>query len=50
MIKRFAIILITTFASLIAILYGLYSSPVYEANAMIQVEGNSSSVPGFVDA
>ena len=47
--RKILILLITGFFSSIGILYALFSTPIYKATAMIQVEESSPSMPGFDD-
>jgi len=47
--RKIFILLITGFFALIGILYALFATPIYKASAMIQVEENASSMPGFDD-
>ena len=47
--RKIFILMITGFFASIAILYALFSTPIYKATAMIQVEENSTSMPGFDD-
>jgi tyrosine-protein kinase Etk/Wzc len=47
--RKLLIVLTTALFALAGIAVALFSTPIYNANAMIQVEDNSSSVPGLDD-
>ena len=47
--RKLFILMITGLFALIGILYALFSTPIYKATAMIQVEESSPSMPGFDD-
>ncbi|MFC3033113.1 polysaccharide biosynthesis tyrosine autokinase [Pseudoalteromonas fenneropenaei] len=47
--RKLFILLVTALFTLVGIAYAVFSTPIYQATAMIQVEEKSSSVPGFDD-
>lgn len=47
--RKYFIIGLTTLFMLFGVLYAVFSTPVYQATAMIQVEKGGSSVPGLDD-
>ncbi|WAL80246.1 polysaccharide biosynthesis tyrosine autokinase [Shewanella sp. DAU305] len=47
--RKYFIIGLTTLFMLIGVMYAVFSTPVYQATAMIQVEKGGSSVPGLDD-
>ncbi|WP_462152113.1 polysaccharide biosynthesis tyrosine autokinase [Pseudoalteromonas xiamenensis] len=47
--RKLFIFLVTTFFALCGIAFAIFSPPIYQATAMIQVEEKSGSVPGFDD-
>lgn len=47
--RKYFIIILTTAFMLIGIVYAVFSTPIYQATAMIQVEESGGSVPGFDD-
>ena len=47
--RKLFIIALTTVFMFIGVVYALFSTPIYQATAMIQVEENGGSVPGFDD-
>lgn len=47
--RKYFIIALTTVFMAIGIVYAVFSTPVYQATAMIQVEKSGGSVPGFDD-
>ena len=47
--RKYFIIALTTVFMAIGVIYAVFSTPVYQATAMIQVEESGGSVPGFDD-
>ena len=47
--RKLFIVLVTAAFMFVGVIYAIFSTPVYQATAMIQVEDSSSSVPGFDD-
>lgn len=47
--RKYFIIALTAVFMAIGVVYAVFSTPVYQATAMIQVEKGSASVPGFDD-
>ncbi|WP_394193713.1 polysaccharide biosynthesis tyrosine autokinase [Pseudoalteromonas atlantica] len=47
--RKFFIIALTALFMFIGVVYAVLSTPIYQATAMIQVEENGGSVPGFDD-
>ena len=47
--RKLFIIALTTVFMLIGVVYAVFSTPIYQATAMIQVEESGGSVPGFDD-
>ena len=47
--RKYFIIALTTIIMIIGLVYSVFSTPVYQATAMIQVEESGGSVPGFDD-
>ena len=47
--RKYFILALTTVFMVIGIVYAVFSTPVYQATAMIQVEESGGSVPGFDD-
>lgn len=47
--RKFFIIAITAVFMFVGVVYAVFSTPIYQATAMIQVEDSSGSVPGFDD-
>ncbi|WP_257324829.1 polysaccharide biosynthesis tyrosine autokinase [Pseudoalteromonas rhizosphaerae] len=47
--RKYFIIAFTTVFMVIGVVYAVFSTPVYQATAMIQVEESGGSVPGFDD-
>ncbi|QTH72559.1 polysaccharide biosynthesis tyrosine autokinase [Pseudoalteromonas xiamenensis] len=47
--RKLFIVLVTLLFAFVGIAYAVFSTPIYQATAMIQVEEKSSSVPGFDD-
>ncbi|NMM42035.1 polysaccharide biosynthesis tyrosine autokinase [Pseudoalteromonas arctica] len=47
--RKYFIISLTTLFMVFGIVYAVFSTPVYQATAMIQVEESGGSVPGFDD-
>ncbi|WP_283628131.1 polysaccharide biosynthesis tyrosine autokinase [Shewanella baltica] len=47
--RKYFIVSLTAFFMLIGVTYAIFSTPVYQATAMIQVEKGGSSVPGLDD-
>ena len=47
--RKYFIIALTTVFMVVGVVYAVFSTPVYQATAMIQVEESGGSVPGFDD-
>ncbi len=47
--RKYFIIGFTALFMFVGVCYAMFSTPVYQANAMLQVESGSTSVPGFDD-
>ncbi|BDF95568.1 polysaccharide biosynthesis tyrosine autokinase [Pseudoalteromonas sp. KAN5] len=47
--RKYFIIALTTLFMMIGVVYAVFSTPIYQATAMIQVEESGGSVPGFDD-
>ncbi|MBB1303841.1 polysaccharide biosynthesis tyrosine autokinase [Pseudoalteromonas sp. SR44-8] len=47
--RKYFIIALTTVFMVVGVIYAVFSTPVYQATAMIQVEESGGSVPGFDD-
>ena len=47
--RKYFIIAVTALFMAIGVIYAIFSTPVYQATAMIQVEESGGSVPGFDD-
>ncbi|MCG9707737.1 polysaccharide biosynthesis tyrosine autokinase [Pseudoalteromonas sp. Isolate3] len=47
--RKLFIMAITGVFMVLGVIYAMYAAPVYQATAMIQVEDNSATVPGFDD-
>ncbi|MDQ9094132.1 polysaccharide biosynthesis tyrosine autokinase [Pseudoalteromonas haloplanktis] len=47
--RKYFIIALTTVFMTIGVVYAVFSTPIYQATAMIQVEESGGSVPGFDD-
>ncbi|MGS0498020.1 polysaccharide biosynthesis tyrosine autokinase [Pseudoalteromonas mariniglutinosa] len=47
--RKYFIIALTTIFMAIGVVYAVFSTPIYQATAMIQVEESGGSVPGFDD-
>ncbi|TMN66827.1 tyrosine-protein kinase [Pseudoalteromonas sp. S1727] len=47
--RKYFIIALTTLFMAIGVVYAVFSTPIYQATAMIQVEESGGSVPGFDD-
>ncbi len=47
--RKYFIIALTTVFMFIGVVYAVFSTPIYQATAMIQVEESGGSVPGFDD-
>lgn len=47
--RKYFIVSLTALFMLIGVTYAIFSTPVYQATAMIQVEKGGSSVPGLDD-
>ena len=47
--RKYFIVAVTALFLIAGVIYATFSTPVYQANAMIQVEDGGASVPGFDD-
>ena len=47
--RKYFIVVVTALFLIAGVIYATFSTPVYQANAMIQVEDGGASVPGFDD-
>jgi tyrosine-protein kinase Etk/Wzc len=47
--RKYFIIALTTLFMVVGVVYAVFSTPIYQATAMIQVEESGGSVPGFDD-
>jgi len=47
--RKYFIIAVTAVFMFVGVVYAVFSTPIYQATAMIQVEDSSGSVPGFDD-
>jgi tyrosine-protein kinase Etk/Wzc len=47
--RKYFIIALTTVFMVVGVIYAVFSTPVYQATSMIQVEESGGSVPGFDD-